>query len=192
MTPDGLGAQYLIPNLSPSANVYPSIRPFRSGHVTTQSRKISANSPFAELKRTADRKLFCRILLKKPSFLRTDFSSSWAHKLDSFLYQILVLTYAPSITGQKVIFIPKLTPIANISRSNLFNTGSLSSRSIGASVQIQTLGHLFPKLKSPMAGQNQAAQVNFIPVSFIWHYLFDFYLRFLPPPFFDRSFPPSF
>jgi hypothetical protein len=31
-----------------------------------------------------------------------------------------------------------------------------------------------------MAGQNQAAQVNSIPVSFIRHYLFGFYLRFLP------------
>jgi hypothetical protein len=71
-------------------------------------------------------------------------------------------------------FIPKLTPIANAFRLNLINTYSLSSQSIGASVQIQTLGHLFPKLKSSMAGQNQAAQVNFIPVSFIRHYLFDF------------------
>jgi hypothetical protein len=77
-------------------------------------------------------------------------------------------------------FIPKLTPIANVSKLNLFNTYSLSLQSIGASVQIQTLVHLSPKLKSSMAGQNGAAQVNFIPVSFIRHYLFDFYLRFLP------------
>jgi hypothetical protein len=40
---------------------YPSIRPFRSGHVTTRSRKINANSPFAERKQTADRKLLYRI-----------------------------------------------------------------------------------------------------------------------------------
>jgi hypothetical protein len=66
-------------------------------------------------------------------------------------------------------FIPKLTPVANVFKLSLFNTYSLSSQSIGASVQIQTLGHLFLKLKSPMAGQNQAAQVNSIPVSFIWH-----------------------
>jgi hypothetical protein len=66
-------------------------------------------------------------------------------------------------------FILELTPIANIFKLNLFNTYSLSPQSIGASVQIQTLGHLFPKLKSPMAGQNQAAQVNSIPVSFIRH-----------------------
>jgi hypothetical protein len=30
-----------IPNLSLRAIAYPSIHPFRSGHVTTQSRKIS-------------------------------------------------------------------------------------------------------------------------------------------------------
>jgi hypothetical protein len=66
-------------------------------------------------------------------------------------------------------FIPKLTPIANVFKLNLFNTYSLSPQSIGASVQIQTLDHLFPKLKSLMAGQNQAAQVNSIPVSFIRH-----------------------
>jgi hypothetical protein len=32
----------LIPNLSLNAITYPSIHPFRSGHVITQSRKISA------------------------------------------------------------------------------------------------------------------------------------------------------
>jgi hypothetical protein len=66
-------------------------------------------------------------------------------------------------------FIPKLTPVANVFKLSLFNTYSLSLQFIEASVQIQTLGHLFPKLKSPMAGQNQAAQVNSIPVSFIRH-----------------------
>jgi hypothetical protein len=40
-------------------------------------------------------------------------------------------------------FIPKLTPIANVFKFNLFNTYSLSPQSIGASVHIQTLGHLF-------------------------------------------------
>jgi hypothetical protein len=63
---------------------------------------------------------------------------------------------------------------------NLFNTSSLSPQFIGVSVQIQTLGHLFTKLKSSMAGQNQAAQVNSTSISFIRHSLFDFYLRFLP------------
>jgi hypothetical protein len=66
-------------------------------------------------------------------------------------------------------FIPKLTPVANAFKSNLFNTYSLSSQSIGVFVQIQTLGHLFPKLKSSMAGQNQAAQVNPTSISFIRH-----------------------
>jgi hypothetical protein len=89
-------------------------------------------------------------------------------------------------------FIPKLTPIANVFKLNLSNTYSLSLQFIGASVQIQTLGHPSPKLESSMAGQNQAAQVNFIHVSFIRHYLLIFYLRFLPPAFRDRSFPLSF
>jgi hypothetical protein len=50
------------------------------------------NSFLAEQKRIADRGLFCRIFLKKPSFFWTDFSPSWTHKLDSLPYQILVLT----------------------------------------------------------------------------------------------------
>jgi hypothetical protein len=73
MTPNGLRAQYLIPNLSLSAIAYPSIRPFRSGHVITQSRKISANSFLAERKQTADREPLCRIFLEKPSFFWMDF-----------------------------------------------------------------------------------------------------------------------
>jgi hypothetical protein len=169
----------LIPNLSLSANAYPSIHSFRSGHITTQSRKISANSPFAERKQTADRKLLCRILLKKLSFFWTDFFIKLGPKIGLLPVPNFGVNICPFNYGIKSDFIPKLTPIASVFRLNLFNTYSLSSQSIGASVQIQTLGHLFPKLKFPMAGQNQAAQVNFIPVSFIRHYLFDFYLRFL-------------
>jgi hypothetical protein len=89
-------------------------------------------------------------------------------------------------------FIPKLTPIANVFKSNLFNTYSLSLQSIEVSVQIQTLGHLFPKLKSSMAGKNQVAQVNSTPLRPFDIILFDFYLIFLPPSSLDRSFPPSF
>jgi hypothetical protein len=66
--------KYLI--YHPSANAYPSIRPFRSGHITMQSHEISANSPFAEWKQTADRKSLCGILLKKPSFSGQDFLPS--------------------------------------------------------------------------------------------------------------------
>jgi hypothetical protein len=46
-----------MPNLSLSAIAYPSIHPFRSGHVIMQSRKISANSFLAEWKQIADRGL---------------------------------------------------------------------------------------------------------------------------------------
>jgi hypothetical protein len=69
-------------------------------------------------------------------------------------------------------FISKLTVNANASKSNLFNTYSFSLQSTGVSAQIQTLGHPFPKLKSSMADQNQAAQVNFIPSRPIRHYSF--------------------
>jgi hypothetical protein len=65
-----------------------------------------------------------------------------------------------------------------------------SLQSIGVLVQIQTLGHLFPKLKSSMADQNQAAQVNFVPLRFIRHYSFRLLPQISSP--LDRSFPPSF
>jgi hypothetical protein len=134
MTPDGLRAQYLIPNLSPSANAYPSIRPFRSGHVTTQSREISANSPFAERKQTADRKLLYRILLKKPSFFWTDFFTKLGPQIRLPSVPNFGVNICPFNYGIKSDFIPKLTPIAKFSKLNLFNTYSLSSQSIGASV----------------------------------------------------------
>jgi hypothetical protein len=89
-------------------------------------------------------------------------------------------------------FILKLTANATILKSNLFNTYSSSLQPIGVSVQIQTLGHPFPKLKSSMADQNQAAQVNFTPSRFIRHYFPNSHLRFLLPFSLDRSFPPSF
>jgi hypothetical protein len=89
-------------------------------------------------------------------------------------------------------FILELTPATNVFKLNLFNTYSPSSQAIGASVQIQTLGHLFPKLKSSMASQNQAAQVNPILVSFIRHFSFRFLPQISPLPFLNRSFPPSF
>jgi hypothetical protein len=57
-----------------------------------QSRKISANSPFAERKQIADRKLLCRIFYRNLPSPGRIFPPSWAHKSNSFLYQILVLT----------------------------------------------------------------------------------------------------
>jgi hypothetical protein len=92
MNSNGLRAQYLIHNLSLSAIAYPSIRPFRSGHVITQSRKISAtvSLPNESKLQTADSfvESFWRNL---PSSGRI-FSPNWTHKSDSFPYQILVLT----------------------------------------------------------------------------------------------------
>jgi hypothetical protein len=52
----------------------------------------------------------------------------------------------------------------NVSELNLFNTHSFLLESVGVSAQIQTLGHQSPKLKSSMADQDQALQVNLIPL----------------------------
>jgi hypothetical protein len=80
-------------------------------------------------------------------------------------------------------FIPKLTANANILKSNLFNTYYSSLQTIGASVQIQTQGHLSPKLQSSMADQNQAAQVSFTPLRFIQHCPFRFLSQISSPAF---------
>jgi hypothetical protein len=87
MTPDGLRAQYLIPNLSPSANAYPSIHPFRTGHVTMQSRKISANSPFAERKQN----------YRPQAPLPNPFEETFL-LLDGFFHQIGPTNQTPSCT----------------------------------------------------------------------------------------------
>jgi hypothetical protein len=67
----------------------------------------------------------------------------------------------------------------NISELNLFNTHSFLLQIVGVSTQIQTLGHQSPKLNSSMVDQDQAVQVNLIPLRSIRYYLFDSHLRFL-------------
>jgi hypothetical protein len=99
MTPGGLRAQYLIPNLTPNANVYPFIRPFRSGHVTMRSREISANSSFAERKQNRRPQASLPNLLKKSSSAGRDFFTKLGPQIRLPPVPILVLTYAPSITG---------------------------------------------------------------------------------------------
>jgi hypothetical protein len=100
MTLGGLRVQYLIPNLSPK-------RECLSIHLSLplgpRHHAIPRNQRKQSLCRT---EINCRPQaplpnLFKETFLLSDrfFSPSWAHKSDSFLYQILVLTYAPSITG---------------------------------------------------------------------------------------------
>jgi hypothetical protein len=63
----------LIPNLSLSAIAYPSIHPFRSGHIITQSHKISTTVSLPNGSKLPTAGPLCRIHLKKPSFLRADF-----------------------------------------------------------------------------------------------------------------------
>jgi hypothetical protein len=117
-----------------------------------RSREISANSSFAEQKQNCRPQASLPNLLKKSSSVGRD-----------FFYQVRPTNQTLQLRD-KSDFIPKSTAIANVFKPNLFNNYSLSLQSIGVSVQIQTLGHVFPKLKSSMPGQNQATQVNFIPL----------------------------
>jgi hypothetical protein len=80
----------------------------------------------------------------------------------------------------------------NVFELNPFNTHSFLLQSVGVPAQIQTLGHQSPKIKSSMADQNQAVQVNLIPLRSIRYYFFDPHLRFLLLSFVDRLYPPSF
>jgi hypothetical protein len=80
----------------------------------------------------------------------------------------------------------------NVSELNLFNTLSFLLQFVGVPAQIQTLGHQSPKLKSSMADQNQAVQVNLISLRSIRYYFFDPHLRFLLLSFLDRLYPPRF
>jgi hypothetical protein len=75
---------------------------------------------------------------------------------------------------------------------NLFNTHSSPLQSVGVSAQIQTLGHQSPSSNLQMADQDQALQVNLIPLRSIRYYLFDSHLRFLLLSFLNRLYPPRF
>jgi hypothetical protein len=80
----------------------------------------------------------------------------------------------------------------NVFELNPFDTHSFLLQSVGVPAHIQTLGHQSPKLKSSMADQNQAIQVNLIPLRSIQYYFFDPHIIFLLLSFVDRLYPPSF
>jgi hypothetical protein len=87
-------------------------------------------------------------------------------------------------------FIPELTPATNGFKSNLFNTCSLFA--IRRNLRLDPNPRSpFSELESPMAAQNQAAQVNSSTISFIRHSDFQF-LPEISSPLSLRSFPPSF
>jgi hypothetical protein len=60
-------------NYRPNANAYPSIRRFRSGHVTMRSREISANSSLAERKQNCRPRASLPNLFKETFLLWTGF-----------------------------------------------------------------------------------------------------------------------
>jgi hypothetical protein len=77
----------------------------------------------------------------------------------------------------------------NVSELNLFNTHSFFLQSVRVSAHIQTLGHQSPSSNLQMADQDQALQVNLIPLRSIQYYFFNSHLRFLLLPFLDRLHP---
>jgi hypothetical protein len=93
----------LIPNLSLNVIAYPSVHPFRSGHVIMQSHKISANCFLAKRKQIADRGLLCLILLKKPSFFQTDFFTELDPQIRLLPLQNFGVNICPFNYGIKVI-----------------------------------------------------------------------------------------
>jgi hypothetical protein len=89
-TPDALRAQYLIPNLMPNYECL-SIRsflPFGPRHHAIP--QIQHKQSFCRTR------TYCRPQVFLPNPLKKSFPN---HKSSSFMYQFLVLTYAPSITG---------------------------------------------------------------------------------------------
>jgi hypothetical protein len=88
--------------------IHPFVPSFGPRHLAIPQNQH--NSFLAEPKQIADRGLFCRIHLKKPSFRRTDSSPSWTHKSDSLPYQILVLTllwlfYSEAVLERKTLWL---------------------------------------------------------------------------------------
>jgi hypothetical protein len=99
MTPGGLRAQYLIPNLMPKCeclSIHSSL-PFEPRHHATP-RNLRKQS-FCRTETNCRPQASPPNLLKKSSPVERDLSSSQAHKSVPLMYQFLVLTYAPSITG---------------------------------------------------------------------------------------------
>jgi hypothetical protein len=105
-TPGQLRVQHSLPKLMSrrqclSRTRHQFVHSLYPGHVITYSRMIpssSANNPSVEWWRTTDRKYLYRILWGEfPAEWR--FLPNSTHKSVPFLYQFLVLTYAPSITG---------------------------------------------------------------------------------------------
>jgi hypothetical protein len=127
-----------------------------SGHVTTHSRKLpfkSANSPFAERQRIADRK---RLL---PNPLRRFFLAEW----------YFITKLGPQVSPfpiqlrDKSDFILELTINAQRLRAKSVQHPFLLLAICWSLRSDPNPWSSISKLKSSMADQNQAVQVNLIP-----------------------------
>jgi hypothetical protein len=181
---------YLI--YRPRANAYPSIRPFRSGHVTTQSREISANSPFAERKQTADRKFLCRILLKKPSFPGRDFFTKLGPQIRLLPVPNFGVNIFPFNYGIKVILFRNWLQLPT-SSSWIWSTPILSLRNPSESSSRSNPRSSFPQAQIFNDGSESSCSGKFHPRKLHSALPFSIFTSdFSLHLFLDRSFPPSF
>jgi hypothetical protein len=106
-TPGRLRVQHSLPKLMfrcqcPSRTRHQFVPSLCLGHVITYSRKLpfpSANNPSAEWRRVTDRKFSLPNPLRRISCRMALLHQTRPTSQSLFLYQFLVLTYAPSITG---------------------------------------------------------------------------------------------
>jgi hypothetical protein len=82
-----------------------------------------------------------------------------------------------------VILFRNWPQVLNISELILFKTDSFLLQSVRVSAQIQTLDPQSPSSNLQMADQDQAFQVNFIPLRSIQYYFFDSHLKFFSSAF---------
>jgi hypothetical protein len=191
MTPNGLRAQYLIPNLSLNEIAYPSIRPFRSGHVITQSRKISANSFLAERKPTVDRELLCRIFLEKPSFFRTDFFTKLGPQFRLLPVPNFGVNICPFNYGIKVIYSEIDSNRQRLQIESVQHLFSLPAihRSLRPDPNPRSS---FPQAQILNGRSKSSCSCKFHPHKLHSAFPFRFLPQISPTPFLNRSFPPSF
>jgi hypothetical protein len=80
----------------------------------------------------------------------------------------------------------------NVSELNLFNTHSPPCNPLESPLRSKPYVINPPSSNLQMADQDQALQVNLIPLRSIRYYLFDSHLRFHLLSFLDRLYPPRF
>jgi hypothetical protein len=168
MTPGGIRAQYLIPNLTPKCeclSIHSSL-PLRPRHhaIPRNQRKQFLCRTEAKLPTTSiSTEFFEEILLRW-----TGFFTKLGPQIRLPPVPIFGVNICPFNYGIKVILFRNWLQLPTSSSQSVQHLFSLPAihRSLRPDPNPRSS---FPKLKSSMAGQNQAAPGNFIPLRFIRH-----------------------